>query len=91
MREHEIKPHLQKILKKLFKKDRVAYEAVMNKIKEIVNAENVEHYKNLRYDMSNLKEVHVVKSFVLVFSYNKAKDFISFLDYDHHDNIFDRR
>lgn len=90
MREYEIKPHLQKILNKLFKKDRVIYEAILGKIQEIINSENVEHYKNLKYDMSNLKEVHIVKSFVLVFSYDKPREFISFLDFDHHDNIFKR-
>ena len=91
MREYEIKPHLQKILKKLFKKNRVAYEAVMDKIEEITHSPDIEHYKNLQYDMSHLREVHIVKSFVLIFSYDKARDFISFLDYDHHDKIFNRR
>ena len=91
MRKYEIKPYLQKILSKLSKKDKVAYEALLSKIQEIINAENIEHYKNLKYDMKYLKEVHVMKSFVLVFSYDKAMDFVSFLDYDHHDNIFSRR
>jgi YafQ family addiction module toxin component len=91
MREHEIKPHLQKILKKLSKKDKVAYEAVMKKIEEITNSEGIEHYENLQHDMKHLKEVHIATHFVLVFSYDKARDFVSFLDYDHHGNIFDRR
>ena len=34
MREYEIKPYLQKILNKLFKKDKVAYEAVLKKIEQ---------------------------------------------------------
>ena len=29
-----------------------------------------------------------MKSFVLIFSYDKTKDLITFLDYDHHDNIY---
>lgn len=90
MREAEIKPHLQKILKKLFKKDKLAYEAVMKKIREVVNSPNVEHYKNLRHDMKDKKRVHVAGSFVLVFSYDKTKDFLSFIDFDHHDNIYKR-
>ena len=88
MREYEIKPHLQKVLQKLFKKDRVAYEAIMKKIEEVIICTDVEHYKNLRYDMKDKKRVHVASSFVLVFSHDKAKDFVSFLDYDHHDNIY---
>ena len=87
MREFEIKPSLLKILSKLVKKDKVAYEALMNKIEEVVTSGNIEHYKNLRYDMKESKRVHV-GHFVLVFSYDKAKDFIYFEDYDHHDKIY---
>ena len=54
---------------------------------EIVNSDDVEHYKNLRYNMKDSKRVHI-GHFVLVFSYNKSKDFISFEDYDHHDKIY---
>lgn len=90
MRQFEIKPDLQKILDKLFKKDRVAYEAIMKKIEEILTTDDVEHYKNLRYDLKGEKRVHVMSHFVLVFSYDKANDFISFLDYDHHDNVYKR-
>ncbi|RME54415.1 addiction module toxin RelE [Candidatus Woesearchaeota archaeon] len=87
MREFEIKPRLKKILVKLFKKDKARYEAVMKKIEEVINSRDIEHYKNLRYDMKDSKRVHV-GHFVLVFSYDKANDFLSFEDYDHHDNIY---
>lgn len=87
MREFEIKPELHKVLVKLSKKDKTAYEAVMNKIQEVISSEDVEHYKNLRYNMKYSKRVHL-GHFVLVFSYDKAKDFVSFEDYDHHDNIY---
>ena len=88
MREFEIKPELNKKLVKLSKKDKNSYEAVMNKIQEIVDSPNAEHYKNLRYDMKDSKRVHI-GHFVLVFSYDKSQDFISFEDYDHHDNIYE--
>lgn len=88
MRKHEIKPHLRKVLSKLSKKDKKAYEAVLGKIREIIYSEDVERYKNLRYDMKESKRVHVSKSFVLVFSYDRRADFISFVDYDHHDNVY---
>ncbi len=88
MREFEIKHPLQKILRKLSKKDKAAYEAVIKKIEEIVTAPDVEHYKNLRYDLKDKKRVHVASSFILVFSHDKKRNFISFLDYDHHDNIY---
>jgi len=90
MREHEIKPNLQKILKKLLKKDKVAYEAVMKKIVEILENDDIEHYKNLKYILKDMKRVHVRSSFVLVFSYDKEKNLVSFLDYDHHDGIYSK-
>ena len=87
MREFEIKPELEKKLVKLSKKDKNSYEAVMNKIKEIIDSYDIEHYKNLRYNMKDSKRVHI-GHFVLVFSYDKSKNFVSFEDYDHHDNIY---
>ena len=87
MREFEIKPELGKKLVKLSKKDKNSYEAVMKKIQEVVDSPDVDHYKHLRYDMKDSKRVHI-GHFVLVFSYDKLKEFISFEDYDHHDNIY---
>ncbi len=87
MREFEIKPELEKKLVKLSKKDKNSYEAVMNKIKEIIDSYDIEHYKNLRYNMKDSKRVHI-GHFVLVFSYDNSKNFVSFEDFDHHDKIY---
>ena len=89
MRNYEIKPHLQDILNKLSKKDKVMYERVLKKIEEIINSEDVEHYKNLRYDMKDRKRVHL-GHFVLVFKYLKESDTISFVDFGHHDEVYER-
>ena len=87
MREFEIKPELSKKLVKLSKKDKNKYESVLNKIDEVLNPSDIEHYKNLRYDMKDSKRVHI-GHFVLVFSCDKPNDFVSFEDYDHHDNVY---
>ena len=87
MREFEIKPELYKRLVKLSKKDKNSYEAVLKKINEIVQSYDVEHYKNLRYNMKDSKRVHI-GHFVLVFSNDKSRDFVFFEDYDHHDKIY---
>jgi len=87
MRDFEIKPELAKKLAKLSKKDRNSYEAVMKKVQEVAESADVEHYKNLRHDMKDSKRVHI-GHFVLVFSYRKSGDFVSFEDYDHHDSIY---
>jgi YafQ family addiction module toxin component len=87
MYSYEIKPSLQKILKKLFKKDKKLYERILGKIKEVMDSKNFEHYKNLRYDLKHLKRVHI-GSFVLVFKYDKNSKVISFEDFGHHDKIY---
>ena len=61
----------------------------MKKIEEVINSYDVKHYKNLRHNMKDSKRVHI-GHFVLVFSYDKPEDFISFEDFDHHDNIYKR-
>ena len=61
----------------------------MKKVQEIISSEDVDHYKNLRYNMKDSKRAHIGHS-VLIFSYEKDNDFISFEDYDHHDKIYKR-
>ena len=85
MNKYEISDHLKKILKKLRKKDKSLYETLMKKMEDIINCDDVEHYKNLRYNMKDSKRVHV-GSFVLVFQWENNK--INFDDFDHHDNIY---
>ena len=87
MRKFEIKPELEKKLVKIFKKDKSTYEKVMKKIEEVISSDDIEHYKNLRHDMKDSKRVRI-GHFVLVFSYDKSSDFVSFEDFDHHDNIY---
>lgn len=82
-----VSAHLQKILTKLGKKDKLLYEQVLHKIDEIIHAENLDHYKNLRYDMKDSKRVHV-GPYVLVFQYSKKTNTINFDDFDHHDSIY---
>ncbi|HIH26268.1 type II toxin-antitoxin system RelE/ParE family toxin [Candidatus Woesearchaeota archaeon] len=90
MYDYEIMPDLQRILNRLFKKDKNYYEQVMNKIEEIINSAEVEHYKNLRYDLSDYKRVHI-GHFVLVFKFEKAINMIKFVDFDHHDVIYKKK
>ncbi len=81
---------LKKGLKKLFKKDKSLYQQVINKIQEIIDNPNVEHYKNLKYNMRDSKRVQI-GHFVLVFQHNKKNSKINFDDFDHHDNIYKKK
>ena len=85
--QYEIVPSLQKKFNKLSKKDRNLYEQVLKKIEEVINTEEIEHYKNLRYDMKDKKRAHI-GHFVLVFRFIKLENKIIFDDFDHHDNVY---
>lgn len=83
----EVRPKLDRILAKLEKKDKTHYEQILNKINEIINCADVNHYKNLRSPLQHLKGVHI-SHFVLVFSVEELSKTIIFEDYDHHDVIY---
>jgi len=87
MYEWQVSKGLERKLKKLSKKDKSLYEQVLKKINEIVNSSDVEHYKNLRYNMKYSKRAHI-GHFVLVFQFFKSKNLINFDDFDHHDRIY---
>ena len=86
-RPYKTSKELDKILEKLQKKDKQLFENLLNKMEEIRNNLDVEHYKNLRHDLKEFKRVQV-GHFVLVFKFDKANDNILFSDFDHHDNIY---
>ena len=88
MHKFAIEERLHQILKKFFKKDKKIYEIVWKKINEVINSSNIEHYKNLKFPMNEFKRVHIDKSFVLVFKYDKTNDKIKFYDLDHHNKIY---
>jgi len=83
----DVSENLEKILNKLSKKDKDLYNQILKKIDEVINSKDVEHYKNLRYNMKDSKRVHI-RHFVLIFQYKKEEDIILFDDFDHHDNIY---
>ncbi len=90
MFDFDLSDELKFIIKKLARKDKKKVEIINKKIKEIINCDQdaIDHYKNLRHDLSELKRVHVDKSFVLTFKVDRARNFILFVDFDHHDNIY---
>lgn len=87
MRSFRVSRRLQEILRKLAGKDKPLYEQLLGKIDEIIKCSDVEHYKNLRYNMKDSKRAHI-GHFVLVFQYDKSTDTVNFDDFDHHDNIY---
>ena len=85
----ELKPNLERELKKIGKKDRATFKAVRNKIEEIIK--DPHHYKPLRYDLKGLRRAHIEKSFVLVFEIDEQEKTVRFLNLAHHDEVYKRR
>jgi len=90
MFEFDLSDLLKLKIKKLVRKDKQKVIAINKKIKEIINTSSsaIEHYKNLRYDLSDLKRVHIMDNFVLTFKVDTQNSFILFVDFDHHNNIY---
>jgi len=84
----EFSKELTRKMAKIQKKNKVMFEAVISKIREI--KENPEHYKPLRYDLKGYRRVHIMKSFVLVFKIDYVSNKIIFVDFNHHDKIYIR-
>ena len=83
----DVSENLEDILNWLSKKDKNLYNQILKKIDEVVHSKNIEHYKNLRYNMKDSKRVHI-GPFVLIFQYKKDEGVILFDDLGHHDNIY---
>lgn len=81
---------LKLILKRLYKKNKTRYNIVKKKINEIVlhDLSTIDHYKNLRNDLSDYKRVHIDKSFVLLFRVYKKEKFILFDSLKHYDDVY---
>ena len=48
MNDYTLSKRLEKILRKVRKKDRVLYLSVLGKIEEVIGSASLGHYKNLR-------------------------------------------
>lgn len=86
-RQYKTSKEFDKVLIKLQKKDKSLYEQLLNKMEEIRNTADVEHYKNLKYDLRDFKRAHV-GHFVVVFKFDKMNNLIFFSDFDHHDKVY---
>ena len=81
-----ILPVVDRIFKKLAKKDKNQLFAIDKKIKQL--QENPFIGKPLHFPLQNMRRVHILKSFVLVYDIQNKEKTITIRDYDHHDNIY---
>lgn len=90
MFEFDITDELKIKIRKLISKDKKKVEIINKKIKEIINNDHnsIDRYKNLQHDLKHLKRVHVDKHFVLTFKVDKQRNFVLFVEFDHHDRVY---
>jgi len=81
----EISEKLDRVFAKLAKKDKLQFEILNRKIKEIL--ENPQIGEPLTGNMAGQRSVHV-RNFVLVYEIIEHEKVIKLLDYDHHDAVY---
>lgn len=89
MYELKIKPDLDKLFKKMRKRELGTLQTINKKVKEI--RQNPQHYKNLRKPLEDWKSVHIITHFVLVFSVDENTKTVTLEDYDYHDYIYKKK
>lgn len=62
---------------------------LLKKRNEVMSCKDLNHYKNLRYDLKKYKRVLVNDSYVILFFGDDGM--VCFVDYEHHDKIYDKR
>jgi YafQ family addiction module toxin component len=82
----EIADDLDKVFRKLARKNRQTLDAIKKKVAEII--ENPVRYKPLRAPMQNKRRVHISGSFVLIFEMDETRKTVRLLEFEHHDQAY---
>ena len=81
----EVRESVDRIFRKLAKKDKISFEYINKKIKEI--RENPYHFKPLRTPLQNFRRVHI-GNFVLIYSIDENRKIVIIERYEHHDKVY---
>ena len=81
----ETREHVDKIFKKLAKKNPKQMEVISNKIQEIL--QDPHDFKPMHFPLAGMRRVHF-GSFVLLFSIDEQRMTVILEDYEHHDKIY---
>jgi YafQ family addiction module toxin component len=76
---------VDRIFKKLRKKDLTQFEALSRKVNEIL--ENPQRFKPLRSPMQQMRRAHV-GSFVLIYDIDETRKVVTIRRYEHHDSVY---
>jgi YafQ family addiction module toxin component len=81
----ELRGHVDRIFKKLAKRNPSQMKAIMEKIDEIL--EDPHRFKPLHYPLVGMRRVHF-GNFVLTYSVDEARKSVVLEDYEHHDKVY---
>jgi YafQ family addiction module toxin component len=81
----EVVQSVDKIFKRLQRKDTVQFRALSKKVNEIL--EHPHQFKPLRAPMQHMRRVHV-GSFVLIYDVDEARRVVTVRRYEHHDTVY---
>ncbi|VVC03141.1 ParE toxin of type II toxin-antitoxin system, parDE [Candidatus Burarchaeum australiense] len=79
-------PACDRSIKRKCRKNREMQDALEAKITEIL--QNPHAFKPLRAPLEGLRRVHVLKSFVLVYKINEARNVVELVNFLHHDEAY---
>jgi len=81
-----ILPQVDRIFKKLKKKNKKQLLAINKKIEQILK--NPKIGKPLHFPLQNMRRVHIQKSFVLIYDFQEKGKTVTIRDYGHHNTIY---
>jgi len=81
----ESREHVDRIFKKLAKRDPTQMEVIARKIEDVL--EDPHRFKPMRFPLRGMRRVHF-GSFVLLFSIDEQRKTVVLEDYEHHDRVY---
>jgi len=81
----EARGHVDRIFKKLAKRNPNLMETIAKKIQEIL--EDPHRFKPMHFPLGGMRRVHW-GSFVLLFSMDEQRKTVILEDYEHHDRVY---
>ncbi|MEM3489631.1 MAG: type II toxin-antitoxin system mRNA interferase toxin, RelE/StbE family [Candidatus Aenigmatarchaeota archaeon] len=81
----EVVSSVDKVFKKLKKKDSKQLEEINKKVQQILK--NPYQFKPLKFPLQHMRRVHI-GSFVLVYDIDENRKVITIRRYEHHDNVY---
>ena len=81
----EAREHVDRILKKLAKRNPNQMDVIARKIQEIL--EDPHRFKPMHFPLGGMRRIHF-GSFVLLFSIDEQRKTVILEDYEHHDRVY---